>query len=236
MKRMWMILTLATLTACESNAPQQDVQLATEQEKLGYAIGMDVGASVARLKGDIDLGAFIQAVRTVAEGGEPRMSKEEAEEVKQAYFARRAKQLAEERKVLGEKNKAAGEAFMEGRKGKEGVITTASGLQFEVLKPGDGPTPTLKDKVKVHYRGMLIDGTEFDSSYKRGTPAVVAVSNVIKGWQEGLQMMKVGGRYRLVIPPHLAYGEQGVGKDIPPYSTLIFEVELLGIETGDANG
>ncbi|MBW2412326.1 MAG: FKBP-type peptidyl-prolyl cis-trans isomerase, partial [Deltaproteobacteria bacterium] len=132
--------------------------------------------------------------------------------------------------ALSEKNRADGEAFLAANKNKEGVVTTASGLQYKVLKKGDGPKPQNNDRVSVHYRGTLLDGTEFDSSYKRGKPATFQVNGVIRGWTEALQLMNVGSKYQLFIPSDLAYGTRGAGRKIGPNSTLIFDVELLGIE------
>ena len=136
---------------------------------------------------------------------------------------------ARKRQDLSEKNRIEGETFLAENKNKPGVITTASGLQYKILQKGDGPVPTNTDRVKVHYRGKLLDGTEFDSSYERGTPATFAVTGVIKGWTEALQLMKVGSKYELYIPSELAYGKNGSGPQIGPDSVLIFEVELLSI-------
>ena len=148
-----------------------------------------------------------------------------------ANFQKKAKELYDkQRQEAGEKNKVDGEAFLKENAKKEGVVSTASGLQYKVLIQGTGPIPKATDMVKVHYRGTLIDGTEFDSSFKRGQPAVFALNRVIPAWTEGVQLMKAGAKYMFFAPANLAYGERGAGQNIGPNSTLIFEVELLGIE------
>src|SRR5437667_9870592 len=145
------------------------------------------------------------------------------------------KDMEQKQKQAGDKNKAEGAKFLEENKKKEGVKTTASGLQYKVVKDGSGAQPKATDTVTVNYRGTLINGTEFDSSYKRGQPATFPLNGVIKGWTEGLQLMKVGSKYQFFVPPNLAYGERSVGPDIAPNSTLIFEGELLGVKPPESS-
>ncbi|MCA9399815.1 MAG: FKBP-type peptidyl-prolyl cis-trans isomerase, partial [Candidatus Omnitrophica bacterium] len=159
-----------------------------------------------------------------------RVTGEEAQVLMQELAQNVQQKVIKQQKEISTKNAEESEAFLAANKEKEGVKTTESGLQYLVLSEGDGPTPTAASRVKVHYSGTLIDGTEFDSSYKRGQPAVFPVGAVIKGWTEALQMMKVGSKYKLFIPSNLAYGKQGAGAIVGPNAVLIFEVELLGIE------
>jgi FKBP-type peptidyl-prolyl cis-trans isomerase len=202
----------------------------SDAQKQGYAMGADIGNYLKVMKGDLDLDMFIKGLRDVFAGEASLLSPEEIEQAKQAFIAEARQKQQQERTAQADINLKEGEAFLAENKTKEGVTTTETGLQYVVLQEGDGPMPQETDKVKVHYRGTLIDGTEFDSSIKRGEPASFGVNRVIKGWTEALLLMKVGSKYRLFIPSALAYGERGAGRDIPPNSTLIFEVELLGIE------
>ncbi|MDQ6995625.1 MAG: FKBP-type peptidyl-prolyl cis-trans isomerase [Mariprofundaceae bacterium] len=203
----------------------------SDAAKLSYAIGLDVGNSLKTLGTDIDRDAFMEALNAQLDGKTPRLDGAEAAKVKQVFFQKRAAKQAEERKAKGAANKAAGEKFLAENAKKDGVTVTASGLQYEVIRMGDGVKPKATDKVKVHYRGTLLDGTEFDSSYKRGQPISFPLNGVIKGWTEGVQLMPVGSKFKFYIPSDLAYGANGAGKVIGPDSTLIFEVELLAIET-----
>jgi len=242
MKKIWIALALAGLmTACgggkdDGKGVGASVKLDNDHAKFSYAIGMDIGQSVKSLGDDIDQDALVAGIRDRLNGAKPRLSKEEAVKVQQAYFKKRAEKQAAARKAEGEKNKAEGEKFLAENAKREGVHVTASGLQYEVLKQGDGPKPKATDRVKVHYRGTFIDGSEFDSSYSRGQPVVFPLNGVIKGWSEGLQLMPVGSKYKLYLPASLAYGEQGAGKRIGPNKTLIFEVELLDIVKPKAAG
>jgi len=177
-----------------------------------------------------DKAVLIQGIKDAYDGGKPALTPEEMAGVQKQFAVKMQEKQKAELAAMLVKNKEAGDAYLEKNKQKEGVKVTESGLQYEVLKAGDGPKPTSADKVKVDYVGKLIDGKEFDSSIKRGEPAVFGVGQVIKGWSEAMQLMNVGSKYRLVIPSDLAYGEQGVAPTIQPNSVLIFEVELLGIE------
>jgi FKBP-type peptidyl-prolyl cis-trans isomerase len=212
-------------TSDDGSGGGKKVNLEDPQEKFSYAIGMDVGASMEDFSDRLDRDALIAALNDVLDGKEPRLSQQEANAVKREVFA----ELRE--KQMGEREKE-GSDFREENKAKEDVVVTESGLQMQVIDEGTGPSPSASDQVKVHYRGTLIDSTEFDNSYSRGEPAVFRVDQVIPGWSEGLQKMKVGGKYRLVIPPELGYGERGFGRNIGPNETLIFEVELLDIVDG----
>ena len=204
-------------------------ELETAEQKLGYIIGMDVGNSLKQQGTDVDLDALFQAIRDVYSGQGTAMTPEEANAVREAYIAERQAAAAAEREQLSEKNRVAGEQFLMQKRTEPGVIVTDTGLAYKILEMGDGETPAATDTVRVHYRGTLIDGTEFDSSYSRGEPITFALNQVIPGWTEGVQLMPVGSKFMFWIPPQLAYGPDGAGP-IPPNSTLQFEVELLGIE------
>jgi len=206
-------------------------ELETQEQKLGYIIGMDIGNSLKQQGTDIDLQALFDAVETIYTGGEPAMTQEEANAVRQAFIEERTAEMEAQQAQVGAKNAAEGEAFLLENSTKEGVVQTASGLQYQVIEAGEGATPVATDRVRVHYRGTLLNGEEFDSSYSRGEPATFMLNQVIPGWTEGLQLMPVGSKYKFFIPGELAYGPNGA-RTIEPNSTLIFEVELLGIEEG----
>jgi len=198
-------------------------ELKTPSEKASYALGLDIGASLKRFRSGIEFNALFRGIEDSLKGNKPLLTPQEAAAIKREFF----KKIQEE---LAEKNLKEGEAFLAENKKKKGVITTASGLQYMVLREGNGPKPKATDRVRVHYRGTLLDGTEFDSSYQGGEPATFQVQGVIAGWTEALQIMKVGSKYRLFIPSNLAYRERGAGQKIGPNATLIFEVELLAID------
>ncbi|HPH72568.1 MAG TPA: FKBP-type peptidyl-prolyl cis-trans isomerase [Paludibacteraceae bacterium] len=195
-------------------------------DKLSYALGLSFGQSLRqnRVQG-IDYESFAKGVEAMCEGKMPEISVQEAQKLLDAYFS----EIESKQQAAGKEQKSAGEKFLAENAKKAGVITTASGLQYEILKEGRGQKPTATDKVKVHYHGTLLDGTVFDSSVKRNTPASFGVNQVIKGWVEALQLMPVGSKWKLYIPQELAYGAHGAGETIRPYSALIFEVELLEI-------
>lgn len=209
-----------------------DIKLESQKNKLSYTLGLEIGDSLKPIteSEDIDLNVLFAAIRDRLENKKPRLSLEETNKIKQAFMQRRIKAAKEKRKIAGEENKKKNESFFSANAKKSGVKVTKSGLQYQVIKKGKGPKPKLSDTVKVHYRGTLLDGTEFDSSYKRGQPLTFALQQVIPGWKEGLQLMPVGSKFKLFVPPQLAYGEHGMGKLIPPNAALVFEVELLGIE------
>lgn len=205
-------------------------ELETDEQKLGYIIGMDVGQSLIAQGTDVDLDALFEAIRVTYEGGEPAISPEEADAIRQAFIAQRQEAQAAQQAAVAQKNKAEADFFLQQNAQKDGVVITESGLQYEVVELGDGPMPTATDTVTVHYRGTLLNGTEFDSSYARGEPISFGLDRVIPGWTEGVQLMPVGSKYIFYISPELGYGEAG-GGPIPPNAALIFEVELLDIQS-----
>jgi len=224
------IVTLALLVLPALASAQDAPALKTEKEKLSYAMGMDLGTQLKSRSVDIDPDVFARALKDALSGAKTLMTDAEAKAViTELQKAMLVKQAAEA-KAAGEKNMKEGDAFMAANKSKEGVVTLASGVQYKVLSPGTGKQPTLEDTVVCQYRGTLIDGKEFDSSYKRGQPATFPVKGVIKGWTEVLQLMPVGSKWQVVIPPALAYGERGAGADIGPNATLIFEIELVAVK------
>ncbi|MGE5894438.1 MAG: FKBP-type peptidyl-prolyl cis-trans isomerase N-terminal domain-containing protein [bacterium] len=203
----------------------------SEKEKISYSIGMDIGNNMKKQSIDIDPDTLAKGLKDSFSGGKTLLTEEEARETLNAFRNQMMAKQQEQVKAAGEKNKKEGEAFLAANKKKEGVKTTPSGLQYKIVKDGTGKTPKATDTVTVNYRGRLIDGTEFDSSYKRGQPATFPVNGVIKGWTEALQMMKEGAQWELFIPSDLAYGERGApGGSIGPNSVLIFDVELISIK------
>src|SRR5216684_3539452 len=208
--------------------------LTTRKQKFSYALGMNIGSGLgANLKKQsvvVDSSLVYQGLKDAMSGGKTRLTQEEAQGVLKEVQTNVQKQQQEKMKEAADKNKTEGEAFLTANKSKDGVVTLSSGLQYKILTAGTGPKPTASDSVKCNYRGTLINGTEFDSSYKRGQPATFAVGQVIKAWTEALQLMPVGSKWQLFVPSSLAYGERGAGAEIGPNATLIFEVELLSIE------
>lgn len=206
----------------------------TDFDKKSYAVGYDLAnrTGLTEIAKEIDVDVLLQGLRDALTEKTAKISAAERDEILKKFQDEITEKQLEQIRLKGEKNKVEGRAFLEKNAKKAGVKTTASGLQYEVLKTGTGVNAKVTDKVKVHYRGALIDGTEFDSSYKRGEPTTFPLKSVIPGWIEGVQLMNVGSQYRLIIPPQLAYGERGAGSLIAPYAVLIFEIELLGIEPG----
>ena len=225
-----LILSLSLLSCSSGEKSASKKALKSDSERFGYALGMDIGNSLKEMQADIDLPSLMAGLRDTFEGTEALLTPEEAAEVGKEFSKKMQEKQAEKNKNLAGKNREEGEAFLTENKKKEGIVTTERGLQVMLLEEGDGPKPKATDQVKVHYQGTLLDGTEFDSSYKRGQPVTFPVNGVIAGWTEALQLMKVGSKVRLFIPSDLAYGERGAGQRIGPNATLIFEVELLGIE------
>ena len=215
--------------ACAGDKSTSKTELKTDDEKSSYSVGFDFGAGLQQNLKNLDLDTFVIGLRDAYEGNTPLLSKEEMKNAMDTYRAKVMKEREDESKAAAEGNRKAGEAFLAANKGKKGVVTLGSGLQYKVLVDGSGKKPGPDDTVDVHYRGTLIDGTEFDSSYKRGQPATFQVRGVIPGWVEALQLMKEGAKWQLFIPSTIAYGDRGAGK-IEPGSMLIFEVELLKIK------
>ena len=217
------------LFACQANAGES-LELKSQKDKMSYIIGMDLGKNFQGQGMDIDADILAKGIKDGVSGGKPLLSEQEVKETLAAFQAEMmAKQVALA-KTRGEKNKKEGEAFLAANQKKEGVKTLPSGLQYKVIKPGSGNSPKVTDEVTAHYRGTLIDGTEFDSSYRRGKPETLPVSGVIPGWTEALQLMQVGAKWELYIPSNLAYGERGAGQNIAPNAVLIFEIELISIQ------
>jgi FKBP-type peptidyl-prolyl cis-trans isomerases 1 len=192
-------------------------------DKFSYAIGLGIGQNLVSMGAkEINIDDFSQAINDIIEGNKTQISHTEARDIVNTFF----QEIAQKANTA---NIQQGEVFLEENKKRANVITLDSGLQYEILKDGNGKTPSMNDQVKCHYEGTLIDGTLFDSSIKRGEPAIFGVNQVIAGWTEALQLMKEGAKWRLYIPFNLAYGEQGAGESIPPYSALVFEVELIKV-------
>src|SRR5262245_44669989 len=198
-----------------------------EEARSSYSMGYQIGADWKRQGIPLDADALFAGIRDAVGGGEPRLSEEERRTALLELKRKVADAEEASRKAAGEKNRADAMAFLDANRAKEGVTTLPSGLQYKVLQEGTGPKPAATDTVTVHYRGKLIDGTEFDSSYSRNEPSSFPVNRVIKGWTEALQLMGEGAKWEIYVPPDLAYGERGAGTRIPPQSALVFEVELI---------
>jgi FKBP-type peptidyl-prolyl cis-trans isomerase len=222
------IITLLLL-AVGALAEDKPPQLNTTTDKFSYSIGLSIGQNVKRQGVDMNADAFVAGLKDGLGGKKPALSEDQIKQVTSTMETQMREKMAE----ASQKNASEGQKFLEENKKKPGVKTTASGLQYKVEKEGNGAQPKPEDTVTVNYRGTLTDGTEFDSSYKRGQPATFPVVGVIKGWTEALQLMKAGAKYQLFIPPDLAYGAQ-MRASIPANSTLIFEVELLEVKPNGA--
>jgi FKBP-type peptidyl-prolyl cis-trans isomerase FklB len=205
--------------------------LTTQKQKASYAIGLNIGKSMHKDSVDVDPNILLRGMKDGLAGNKPLLTDDEARAAMVALQADLRKKGEEKMLIQGEANKKEGDAFLAENKSKEGVVTLPSGLQYKILKEGTGPKPAATDSVVCNYKGTLLDNTEFDSSYKRGQPATFPVSGVIKGWTEALQLMPVGSKWQLFIPPDLAYGTRGgPGGGIGPNATLVFEVELMSIQ------
>ncbi len=223
-------------TAPATTAAPATAALETTQQRLSYGIAYGLGQ---RMKADnvpLDVDAFSAGMRDAISGTESRLSQEEIAAEMQAFQEKAMAEHEAKQAAAATENLAAANKFLEENKAREGVVVTDSGLQYEIITKGEGPIPGPEDTVEVNYRGTLIDGTEFDSSYKRGQSVSFGVGQVIAGWTEALQLMPVGSKWRLVLPPDLAYGTGGAGQQIGPNSALVFEVELLDIAEPDAEG
>lgn len=228
MKYLLIALFSLGFLACQSNT-QNKVELKTQKDSISYTIGMDIGKNLKNQKIDIVPEILAKGISDILDSNQTLLTEEQTEAViaqlQQQLMARHQEMIDMQK----EKNKKEGDEFLAENKKKTDVVTLPSGLQYKVIKMGTGPKPKATDKVTVHYKGTLIDGTEFDNSYTRGEPATFTVNQVIKGWTEALQLMPLGSKWIIYIPPDLAYGEQGAGQVIQPNSTLIFEVELIKI-------
>lgn len=238
------VAAAAMVAACQPQQQNGDsagasngepASLESEAARFSYSVGVDLGSSLQAVEEDVDLAALERGIKDAFGGSELAIEESEREEIKNQVAQRIQQQRAEEQAEKSKEAAAKGETYREENAQREGVEVTDSGLQFESLEAGDGATPSESDTVTVHYKGELIDGTVFDSSYDRGEPATFPLGNVIPGWTEALQMMEEGGKARLVIPPELAYGDQGAGDRIGPNETLVFEVELIEVKAA-ANG
>ncbi|PDH46788.1 MAG: peptidylprolyl isomerase [Bacteroidetes bacterium MED-G20] len=210
-----LIITINTIMSAQ--------KITNEIDSVSYSLGVNIGENIKSQFPDIDLKNFELAIKDVLDDKkEPKITAADAQKVIQDFFKKQQAKASES--IIEE-----GEKFLEDNKKRNNVITLESGLQYEILKSGEGPKPSLEDQVTTHYHGTLIDGTVFDSSVERGQPATFPVGGVIKGWTEALQLMSVGSKWKLFVPYNLAYGERGAGPQIGPYTTLIFEVELIKI-------
>ena len=234
------LLSAITLQACnqQSSAPEAaapaaaasaTVTLETTQQRLSYGIAYGLGQRMAADSVPMDIDAFTAGLRDALEGGEPRMTQEEITTEMQAYQEKMAAEQQVVQAEMATANAAAAAAYLAENATVEGVVVTESGLQYQIIEAGEGAMPSADDTVEVHYRGTLVDGTEFDSSYARGETVSFGVGQVIPGWTEALQLMPVGSKWKLAIPPELGYGAGGAGQMIGPNSALIFEVELVSI-------
>lgn len=229
MKRAILFAAIFAAAAVSVQSSAQDVELDTPEKRLSYTIGMDIGRSLAGQQMEMDIDVVIAALRASYSGGETLMTDEEVAEERQRFIEQRQQQMDTQRNEEARMNLEEGQAFLAANAAKDGVKTTESGLQYRVIEAGEGAQPAASDRVTVHYRGRLINGVEFDSSYSRGEPTTFGLSQVIPGWTEGLQLMREGGKYEFFIPSELAYGERGAPGAIGPNSALIFEVELIEV-------
>lgn len=230
MKHVFVLLLALLIASCQnSNAGGPSVTLKTEIDTLSYSFGAQMGSNLAFAGDTLNVDALLEGLRSALLKQDLKLTDDQIlagfNDCNQLLRGK----FMEEQTRLAQENVQKGESFLAENKTKEGVMETPSGLQYKVLSEGNGVAPTASDKVKVHYRGTLLDGKEFDSSYKRGEPATFGLDGVIPGWTEGIQLMKPGAKYEFYVPSSLAYGERGFPPNIPPNSTLIFEVELLEV-------
>jgi FKBP-type peptidyl-prolyl cis-trans isomerase len=215
---------LIGLLGCE-----KEMVLETEKQKISYSIGLNIGKNCKQDQIDLDMEALMRGVKDAMSDSTPLLTQAQIQETMQKLQQEMMTKQNEKANAMSDENKKAGEMFLAENANKEGVITLPSGLQYKIIKAGTGAKPKLTDEVTTHYRGTLIDGTEFDSSYKRGEPTSFPVNGVISGWTEALQLMPVGSKWQLFVPSHLAYGARGAGGTIGPNATLVFDIELLAI-------
>lgn len=236
MRFLWPATATFALAAFTLLGADNDSPLKTDKDRASYSVGMDLGRSFRARGLEFNLDLLAQGLKDAFAGGKTLLTDDEAQDALAAFEKEMMSRQETRQKELAEKNQKEGETFLAENKKKEGVKTLPSGLQYKVIKAGTGKTPKATDMVKTHYRGTLIDGTEFDSSFRRNQPVTFPVNGVIPGWTEALQLMPVGSKWQLVVPGNLAYGEQGAGNAIGPNATLIFEVELLSIEAAPPAG
>ena len=218
------------LTAGTAFAADQPAELKTDEQKLSYAMGLDLGEYFKGLEEKFDLNVLQQGIKAGFSGEKPLLTPAEAAAIQQAFAKRQQEKQVQKTVAMVQKNRKAAEEFLKTNKTKDGVVETKSGLQYKVIKKGQGAKPVPTDTVKVQYKGSLLDGKEFDSSYKRNEPAVFQVNQIIAGWQEALPLMELGSTYELYVPPDLAYGDRGAHPVIEPGSMLVFQVELMEIQ------
>ena len=228
------MIMLTSLAGCtpEEATSASELELDTPKNRISYTIGVNIGQDFKSQNMDVDPDLLLMGLKDTLSGKELQLTEEEMVQEIQNFQQEMQAKMAAEMEVKAAENKASGEAFMTENAKQEGVVVTESGLQYKIIEPGQGDSPGPADVATVHYRGTLIDGTQFDSSYDRGQPASFPVGGVIAGWSEALQLMKPGAKWQLVIPAELAYGERGAGQDIGPNSTLLFDVELISVEQG----
>jgi FKBP-type peptidyl-prolyl cis-trans isomerase len=228
LKTLTALLTVGLLSTSSfaADAPA----LSTQKDKLSYSFGFKIGNSIKQQDTEVNLEVLYKGIKDALSGEKAQLSDEEIAQVLTAFQQERMHKQQEQRKKQAEESQQEGEKFLEENKKKEGVVTLPSGLQYKVITEGKGKKPKATDTVTTHYRGTLLNGTEFDSSYKRNEPATFPLSGVIPGWTEALQLMSEGSKYELYIPSKLAYGERGAGREIPPNATLKFEVELISVK------
>ena len=225
----WMAV-LAAVMFCVPAGAAEKASLETQQDRISYGIGVGVARNLKSQEIQVDLDAVMQGMKDTLSGRKLLMTETDLQKTMTDFQAGLTQKQLQARQLEAEKNKKEGEAYLAANAAKEGVVTLPSGLKYRIIKAGEGRTPTDKDQVECHYRGYLIDGTEFDSSYQRGTPATFKVNGVIPGWTEALKLMPAGSKWRLFIPPQLAYGAAGAGRTIGPNATLVFEVQLLAVK------
>ena len=229
MKKMIVFALMLSLIAVSGLAQKKGTPK-TQKEKISYSLGVNIGKNMKMQGLEVDQDIVAQGLKDAFGKAGTAMSDSDMEATMNKFQQQMMAKMQAKQKVDGEKNKKDGEAFLAANKKKDGVVTLPSGLQYKVIKMGDGPKPTAQQTVKCNYRGTLINGNEFDSSYKRGEPAEFPVGGVIKGWTEALQLMPVGSKWELFIPSNLAYGENGAGQMIGPDAALIFEIELISVK------
>jgi FKBP-type peptidyl-prolyl cis-trans isomerase FklB len=228
MKRILLAILAIGLLSTSAFAGEAPV-LKTDKDRLSYSIGVDIGRNFKRLGTDIDVDVMAKAMKDAMMGAKPLLDENELRQIMGNYQAELRRKQAQVRRSAGNENLVAGQKFLEENKKKEGVVALPSGLQYKVIKAGDGKKPAESDSVECFYRGTLLDGKEFDAS-PPGQTALFELAKVIPGWREALKLMPVGSKWQLFVPPQLAYGDRGAGRDIGPNTTLIFEVELVGIK------